>query len=73
VGPTIFRAISNFFPSVAARVKSQYGAIYEVENFVNVLRPVASRIKPNRLKSAGQAYKPLVEHFEEAFKQDFML
>ena len=73
LNPVIFKAICSFFPSVAERLKIKYGAIYSIANFEMILRPVSNKIKPRNIKMAGQAYKPLVDHFNEAFKQDFIL
>ena len=71
--PTLFKAIISFFPQVADKVKNRFGAIYSTDNFDEILKPLATRIKPSKIKSAGQAYRPIVEHFTESFKQDFQL
>ena len=69
----VFRAISAFFPIIAKRVKDKSGAIYTVDNFAEVLAPLQDRIKYQRITEAGNAYKPLLEHFEESLKKDFTL
>lgn len=71
--PVVFKAVCNFFPDAADKLKNRFGPIYSTDNFDQTLRSLATRIKPVKIKNAGQAYRPLVEHFQESFKQDFTL
>ncbi|MGZ0173817.1 MAG: DGQHR domain-containing protein [Planctomycetales bacterium] len=71
--PTVFRAITAFFPRAAARLKDRYGADYSVDNFHAVLQAVGMTVRKSQIQSPGQAYKPLVKHFEDALASDFEL
>ena len=70
---TVFKAIANFFPIVAVKVKDKFGAIYSADNFAYYLEGVGGRIKPSKFANPGNAYSPLVEHLEEALAVDFTL
>jgi DGQHR domain-containing protein len=70
---TVFKAIANFFPIVAVKVKDRFGAIYTADNFAYYLEGVGERIKPSKFANPGNAYSPLVEHLEEALAVDFTL
>lgn len=71
--PTIFKAVSAFFPSVARRVKDKYGAVYNYDNFYEVLLPVGDFIRAAKIKDSKNAYRPIVKHFEEGFDAGFTL
>ena len=70
---TVFKALSGFFPIVAAKVKDRFGAIYTVDHFYEFLRTVGQRIKIAKLAQTTNAYKPLVDHLEESLKMEFTL
>lgn len=70
---TFFKAIFGFFPAVAAKVKDRHGAIYNADNFYDILERVGSIVKPGKLKVSGAAYKPLVKTMEACLKEDFQL
>lgn len=69
----VFKAITYFFPIVAARVKDRFGAIYTVDNFSDFLNEVGNRIKPAKFTKPGNAYIPLLEHLEQSLSVDFTL
>ena len=71
--PTVFKATSGFFPSVARRAKDRFGGIYSYDHFVEVLSPVSDKFRPEKIKEAKNAYKPLVKHLEECLDSDFHL
>lgn len=70
---TVFRAICGFFPIVASKVKDRYGALYEAQHFYEYLSNLSEHIRPSRIANPGNAYKPLVQHFEESLKGNFTL
>lgn len=70
---TVFKAIAAFFPIVTSRVKDRFGAIYTVDNYYEFLTVVGTRLKVSKIENITNAYKPLVEHFEETLKTDFSL
>ncbi len=70
--PTVFKAICAFFTTVAAKVKDRYGSIYSVDNFGDVLAPMHGKSRA-RLKSAGNAYKPIADYLEECLAGAFTL
>lgn len=70
---TVFKALCGFFPMIAVKVKDRYGPIYSVDNFAQFLEIVGAKVKVGKLSSPGNAYKPLVKHFEETLKSDFIL
>ncbi|WP_420863474.1 DGQHR domain-containing protein [Algirhabdus cladophorae] len=71
--PTVFKAVSGFFPMVARRTKDRFGSMYTYDNFAEVLSPVGDKFKPTKIKEAKNAYKPLVKHLEESLDSDFHL
>ncbi|KRG33304.1 DGQHR domain-containing protein [Psychrobacter sp. P11G3] len=70
---TVFKAIAGFFPIITARVQDRFGAIYSVDNYYEFTTIVGQRIKPVKIASPTNAYKPIVEHLEESLKQEFTL
>jgi DGQHR domain-containing protein len=70
---TVFKAISGFFPIITARVKDRFGAIYSVDNYYEFTQLTGQRIKPAKIESPTNAYKPIVDHLEESLKQEFTL
>lgn len=70
---TVFKAVSCFFPIVAAKVKDRFGAIYTADNFAYFLDEVGNRIKPTKFTKPGNAYTPLLNHLEESLSVDFTL
>ncbi|TYT73679.1 DGQHR domain-containing protein [Desulfobotulus mexicanus] len=70
---TVFKAISGFFPIITARVKDRFGAIYSVDNYYEFTEITGQRIKPAKLATPTNAYKPIVDHLEESLKQEFTL
>lgn len=70
---TVFKAIAGFFPTITARVKDRFGAIYSVDNFYEFTVITGQRIKPAKIGSPTNAYTPIVEHLEESLKQEFTL
>lgn len=70
---TVFKAIAGFFPIITARVKDRFGAIYSVDNYYEFTRIIGQRIKPAKIESPTNAYKPIIEHLEESLKQEFTL
>ncbi len=70
---TVFKAISGFFPIITARVKDRFGAIYSVDNYYEFTEITGQRIKPAKIETPTNAYKPIVEHLEESLKQEFTL
>lgn len=70
---TIFKVMCGFLPTVAAKVKDRFGAIYTSDNFYSFLSVVGGRIKPSRLKISGSAYKPLIGILDECLKEEFVL
>jgi DGQHR domain-containing protein len=71
--PTLFQAVSAFMPKVASRLKDRFGSIYNADNFYAVLESMEGKVKKSSIEGAGQAYKPLVKHFEDALTSDFQL
>lgn len=69
----VFRAIMNFFPSVAARVKDRHGGAYTPDNFSDVLKPLFENIRPARFSKPGNSIKPLTDDLESALKTKFRL
>lgn len=70
---TVFKAISGFFPIITARVQDRFGAIYSVDNYYEFTQLIGQRIKPAKIESPTNAYKPIVDHLEESLKQEFTL
>jgi DGQHR domain-containing protein len=70
---TVFKAVSAFFPIVAAKVKDRFGAIYTPDNFAYFLEEMGGRVKPAKFKTLGNAYTPLLEHLKESLSIDFTL
>lgn len=70
---TVFKAIAGFFPIITARVKDRFGAIYSVDNYYEFTSITGQRIKPSKIETPTNAYKPIVEHLEESLKQEFTL
>ena len=70
---TVFKAISAFFPIITARVKDRFGAIYSVDHYYEFTQIIGERIKPAKIESPTNAYKPIVDHLEESLKQEFTL
>ncbi|MCY0966380.1 DGQHR domain-containing protein [Parathalassolituus penaei] len=70
---TVFKAICGLFPVIAAKVKDRFGAIYTADNFYYFMDKAGNNIKPAKIRSPGQAYKPLVKYLEECLKEDFQL
>lgn len=73
VNPTIFKAIANFFPLAASKCKDTHGAIYNVDDFYNILGPVGENVSRARLANHSNAYMPIVKHLESCLKSDFTL
>ncbi|MCF7748062.1 DGQHR domain-containing protein [Sulfitobacter sp. M39] len=71
--PTVFKAISGFFPTVARRTKYRHGSVYTYDYFSEILDPARDKLRPAKVKEAKNAYKPLVKHFEECLDSDFLL
>ena len=71
--PTVFKAISGFFPTVARRTKDRHGSVYSYDHFSDILEAVGRNSRPAKIKDARSAYKPLVKHFEECLDSDFLL
>lgn len=69
----VFKAICGFFPKCASKLKDKHGAIYNVENFHDILVPVGANSKKSKFSSSGNAYIPLIDHLEESLKTDFTL
>lgn len=70
---TVFKAIAGFFPIVTARVQDRFGAIYSVDNYYSFTAIIGQRVKPIKIASPTNAYKPIVDHLEESLKQEFTL
>ncbi|RDD29333.1 hypothetical protein CR161_00645 [Prosthecochloris sp. ZM] len=70
---TVFKAIAGFFPIITARVKDRFGTIYSVDNYYEFTQITGQRIKPAKIEKPTNAYKPIVDHFEESLKQEFTL
>lgn len=70
---TVFKAIAGFFPIITARVKDRFGSIYSVDNYYQFTEIVGQRIKPAKIENPSNAYKPLIDHFEESLKLEFTL
>lgn len=71
--PTVFKAISGFFPMVARRTKDRHGSVYSYDNFAEILFSAGGKLRPAKVREAKNAYKPLVKHFEECLDSDFLL
>lgn len=72
-GSIVFRAISNFFPIAASKLKDRYGADYSVDNFYASMEGLFSRIKPSKFNNPGSSYKALSEYLEKNIKSEFSL
>lgn len=70
---TVFKAIAGFFPIITARVQDRFGSIYSVDNYYDFTNIIGQKIKPAKLSSHTNAYKPIVDHLEESLKQEFTL
>lgn len=70
---TVFKAIAGFFPVITAKVKDRFGAIYSVDNYYEFTEIIGQRIKPDKIWSPTNAYRPIVEHLEESLKKEFTL
>lgn len=73
VTPTIFKAISNFFPLAASKCKDTHGAIYSVDDFYSILEPVGENASKAKFVNHSNAYMPIVKHLESCLKNDFTL
>lgn len=71
--PTIFKAVSAFFPTVARRVKDKFGPVYSYDHFYEILAPSIDTIRDAKIRDAKNAYKPLVKHFEDSMEAGFTL
>jgi DGQHR domain-containing protein len=71
--PTLFRAIVLLFPAVAEKVSDRYGEEFTADNFVEVLRPVFSRIKKAQLESPGNSPSELYDSFRRQLESGFSL
>lgn len=69
----VFRGVSGFFPTVAAKLKDRYGADYTVDNFYNVMESMFPKIKPVKFKKPGSSYRSLIEHLDANLKSEFSL
>lgn len=69
----VFKAVSNFLPAVASRVKDRFGPIYTIDNFHDVLEGCKSKIRKANIEKPGGGYKLLLEHFEQALSSEFTL
>ena len=58
---------------VAMRVKDKFGPEYTIDNFERVIEEFKTRIKLNRIKSAGNSYQNLLKHFNDALEGGFSL
>ena len=70
---TVFRATVSFMQPVAMRVKDKFGPEYTIDNFERVIEEFKTRIKLNRIKSAGNSYQNLLKHFNDALEGGFSL
>lgn len=69
----VFRAIANFFPVVASKLKDKYGAEYTVDNFYSTMDGMFSRIKPVKFNNPGTSYKAISDYLENNIKSEFTL
>jgi DGQHR domain-containing protein len=65
VSPIIFSAILSLFTKISSKVKDKYSGNYSVDNFVEVMKPIFDKVKPNSLKNPGTSYKKLSEQLED--------
>lgn len=72
-GAIVFRAVSNFFPIAASKLKDRYGADYTVDNFFASMEGLFSRIKPIKFNNPGSSYKALSKYLENNIKSEFTL
>ncbi|HBO2990062.1 TPA: DGQHR domain-containing protein [Pseudomonas aeruginosa] len=70
---TVFKAASAFFPTVASKVKDRHGAVYNVDNFFDILGPTISSTSPNKFKKPGNSFNELVSYLETKIKSGFTL
>jgi hypothetical protein len=73
INATVFRAVAGFFPNVAQRVKDNFGSDYSADNFYEIMRGLFPSISQARIKSPGNSYKSLIDHFEKQSVSAFSL
>lgn len=73
LGSVVFRAVSNFFPIAASKLKDRYGADYTVDNFYATMEGMFSRSRPAKFDSPGTSYKALTDYLESNIKSEFTL
>lgn len=73
LGSVVFRAVTNFFPIAASKLKDRFGADYTADNFHETLGGLFSRVKPAKFKKPGNSQKELRDHLENSIKSEFML
>lgn len=69
--PIVFMAVIAFLPTMAMRVKDKFGAVYSIDNFYDVLKPI--KIKKTKIEGHGRSYRQLLNYFIEASKSNFIL
>ncbi|MCR9190467.1 MAG: DGQHR domain-containing protein [Alteromonadaceae bacterium] len=70
---TTFKATAAFFPTLTARVKDRFGAIYTVDNYYEFTEVIGQKTRPAKFQNSSNAYKPITEHLEESLKSEFTL
>lgn len=72
-GAVVFRAVSNFFPIAASKLKDRYGADYTVDNFHITMEGMFSRVAPAKFNNPGTSYKSITEYLDRNIKSEFTL
>jgi DGQHR domain-containing protein len=71
--PTLFKAVINFFPTVAEKVVSRHQEEFTTENFEEMLRPFFQRIKKSELQKPGSSHVALCESFKKILQSGFSI
>lgn len=71
--PILFKALTQLFVNVAARVADRHGGNYTVANFEEVLIPFFRRLKKSELPRAGLTAAALHEYYAKALSSGFLI
>lgn len=69
----VFKALLKLFPDVARKVKDRHGPEYSTDHFLEVLRPVFSRVTPSRISNPGNAVQALYDYLKRTLESGFRL
>lgn len=70
---TVFKSIFSIFPEVASRIKDRFGPDYSLDNYMEIMSPMYSKINIQKIKKPGTSYKTLASYLSSCIKSDFTL